>query len=44
MSFWSEDGKRILTRARVIVDEVVRGNRHTEVSVEYEGGIDIIRC
>jgi hypothetical protein len=36
---WSEDGKRIVTRATVEVDEVVKGNRnHSEIIVEYEGG------
>ena len=36
---WSEDGNRIVTRATVEVDEVLKGNlSHSEVIVEYEGG------
>lgn len=38
-SYWSDDGKRILSSATVAVDETVRGqaNQNT-VTVEYEGG------
>ena len=37
-SYWSEDGKRILTRAKVTVNEYAKGKYHAEVDVEYEGG------
>ncbi len=38
VSFWNEDSTKIISKAKVIVDEVVRGNHFTEVFVEYEGG------
>jgi hypothetical protein len=38
-SYWSEDGKRILSRATVLVREVVRGKTtENRISVEYPGG------
>jgi len=38
MSFWSEDGTTIFTKAKVMVDQVVKGIHHTEVDIEYKGG------
>lgn len=38
-SYWSEDGKRILSRATVLVREVVRGKTtENRIHVEYPGG------
>lgn len=37
-SYWSEDGTTIFTKAKVMVDQVVKGIHHTEVDIEYKGG------
>jgi len=37
-SYWGEDGTTIFTKAKVMVDQVVKGIYHTEVDIEYEGG------
>ncbi len=38
-SFWSQDGSTILTRAEIVVNEVIDGHlSQTRIAVEYEGG------
>jgi len=38
-SFWSQDGSTILTRAEIVVNEVIDGHlSQNTIAVEYEGG------